>query len=154
MGGDGIIKGRNAEPYLTLSPPLCPKQFEFHNAKLNAWQKISKNEIRYLYLPKFLAILVRILYAATLMWSSEHTLFLLRWRTEDRVGCVPWNAEGVVFNMYLQHLKCAILQFAFLQLCMVQFCIFRGGLGLWLMCLACIHSVAEDWASWSAKVRS
>ena len=28
--------------------------------------------------------------------------------------------------------------------CILQFCIFRGGLGLLLMCLACIHSVAED----------
>ena len=63
----------------------------------------------------------------------------LWWRTEEREGCVPWNAEGVVCNMYLQHLHCAIL----------QFCIFREGLGLLLMCLACIHSVAEDWASWS-----
>ena len=26
---------------------------------------------------------------------------------------MPWNAQGVVFNMYLQHLHCAILQFAF-----------------------------------------
>ena len=85
---------------------------------------------------------------------SEHILFLLRWRTKEKEGCVPWNAEGVVCNMYLQHLHCAILHFAFLQLCMSQFCIFRGGLGLWLMCLACIHSAAEDWASWSAKTKS
>ena len=40
-------------------------------------------------------------------------LLLLWWRTEEREGCVPWNAEGVVCNMYLQHLHCAILQFAF-----------------------------------------
>ena len=40
-------------------------------------------------------------------------LLLLRWRTEEREGCVPWNAEGVVCNKYLQHLHCAILHFAF-----------------------------------------
>ena len=42
---------------------------------------------------------------------SEHILFLLWWRTKEREGCVPWNAQGVVFNMYL------------------QFCIFGVGLG-------------------------
>ena len=73
-------------------------------------------------------------------------LLLLWWRTEEREGCVPWNAEGVVCNMYLQHLHCAILQFVFAFL--------TGGLGLLLMCLACIHSAAEDWASWSAKTKS
>ena len=45
--------------------------------------------------------------------DSKHILFLLWWRTDEREGCVPWNAEGVVCNKYLQHLHCAILQFAF-----------------------------------------
>ena len=47
-----------------------------------------------------------------------------------------------------------ICSICIVQFCSLHFAFLAGGLGLLLMCLACIHSVAEDWASWSAKTMS